>query len=51
MARPSRFQQIKSDIVNFFDKQDTRIFTPRNMTDIFYQGKLYWKFPESLTFK
>jgi len=51
MVRPSQFQQAKSEITAFLDKQNIRIFTPRNMSDILYRGKRYWKLPESYSLK
>ncbi len=46
MARPSQFKQAQSKIIDFFDDQDTAIFSPRDISNILFQGKRYWKLPE-----
>lgn len=51
MARPTQFQLAKTEIINYFDKQNTRIFTPRNISEILYHGKRYWNLPESYSLK
>ncbi len=49
MARITRFSIAKEDIESQFETFEKRIFTKRDISRIFYEGRAGWRLPKSMT--
>lgn len=45
--RTPKFQQAKSEVIQFFDKHPKSIFSYRDMSNILSQGQRYWHLPST----